>query len=226
MCVCITTITSFLVQPPTKHVVQNWHFLTRTTFPQSPAAAMTRNLIGLYPPIVSDLRSTIDALADNGYDLVVTPIVNPQATRSFTDAALRERHTVFSRSDLILDANEWHQKTIARLTDSIDCDSPDGAFRRHSVQVLQQEMSFSEHLSNGSMLIRLRSGRSVNLARTMPRHIKSMGLVCTARCCKFEWSSIICLIIVMDRPAAGGGAHGRSEIAGPLAATTVGGNRW
>lgn len=134
---------------------------------------MTRNIVGLYPPIVSDLRTTIDSLADSGYDVVVTPIVNPQATRSFTDAALRQRHTVFSRSDLILDANEWHQKTIARLTDSIDCDSPDETFRRHSEQVLKQEMCFSEHLSNGSMLIRLHSGRSVNLARTVARHIKS-----------------------------------------------------
>lgn len=135
---------------------------------------MNRNVVGLYPPIVSDLRTAIDELSGNGYDVLVTHIVSPQCTRSFTDASLKQRHTVFSRSDLILEANEWHQNIIAKLTDNIDCDSADDAFRRHSERILVQELSFSEHLCNGSMLIRLHSERTVNLARTIARHIKSM----------------------------------------------------
>lgn len=133
---------------------------------------MTQNLIGLYPPIVSDLRVTIDGLKANGYDAVVTPIVNPQCGRSFTDETLRQRHNVFSRSDLILEANDWHQRIIAKVTDTIDCDSPDDTFRRHSERVLQQELLFAEHLSIASVVIRLHSERTVNLARVVSRQIK------------------------------------------------------
>lgn len=128
--------------------------------------------IGLYPPIVSDLRATLDRLEANGYSCVVTPIVHPQRARNFTDPALRRPHTVFSRSDLVLEAHEW-TRTIARVSDSIDVDSADAAFRRHSEQVLQQELAFAEHLNNVAVLIRLTSGRSVNLARTVARDIKS-----------------------------------------------------
>lgn len=135
--------------------------------------AATRPMMGLYQPIVNDLRTTINALPDDGYDFIVTPIVNPQFVRNFTDEQIKQRHTAFSRSDLILEANEWHQKVIARISDYIDCDSPDEAFRKQSEQTLVQELSFAEHLMNGYAMIRLHSERTVNLARIAARHIKS-----------------------------------------------------
>lgn len=133
---------------------------------------MARHFVGLYPPIVSDLRATVDALTATGYDAIVTAIVNPQYTRCFNHRTLQQRHTVFSRSDLVLEANEWHQRIIAKITDTIDCDSADPAFRRHSEKMLLQEMSLADHLSNRSVLIRLHSARSVNLARHVVRQVK------------------------------------------------------
>lgn len=133
----------------------------------------TRTMMGLYQPLVNDLRSAIQALPADGYDFVVTPIAHPQFKRNFTDAALQQAHMAFSRSDLILEANEWHQRVIARVSDYIDCDSPDEAFRKQSERTLLQELSFAEHLQNGFVMMRLHSERSVNLARIVSRKIKS-----------------------------------------------------
>lgn len=136
-----------------------------------------RIMIGLYHPLANDLRSTINDITKDGYNFFVTPIAHPQFVRNFTDENLQQRHMAFSRSDLILEANEWHQWVIARVSDNIDLDSPDEIFRKHSEQTLMQEISFAEHLQNGFVMIRLHSERTVNLARFVARKIKSKHLL-------------------------------------------------
>lgn len=133
----------------------------------------TQSLIGLYQPVVNDLRSTINEISKDGYRFFITPIAHPQFVRNFTESQLQQRHMAFSRSDLILEANEWNQWVIARISDYIDCDSPDESFRRHSEQTLLQEVSLAEHLQNAFVMFRLHSERTVNLARIISKKIKS-----------------------------------------------------
>lgn len=132
-----------------------------------------RAMVGLYQAVANDLRSTIKEISKDGYNYFVTPIAHPQFVRNFTDDQLQQRHMAFSRSDLILEANEWHQWVIAKISDYIDCDSPDESFRKHSERTLLQELSFAEHLQNGFVMLRLHSERTVNLARFVSRKIKS-----------------------------------------------------
>lgn len=137
---------------------------------------MAKPLIGLYQEHISNLRSSLTRINEH-FDMLVTPIVNPLYYRDFEDDTLSTRHAIFSRSDLILEANEWHQKIIAKISDYIDCDSLDETVRKHSVKTLIQELSFADHLLNGYVLIKLKSERSINLARIVSRQIKS-NIIC------------------------------------------------
>lgn len=129
---------------------------------------MAKVYVGLYLEHIANLRPALKNIQEDGYDLMVGPIVNPLYNRNFVDDKL----TIFSRSDLIMEAGEWHHRHIARISDNIDCDSTDIGIRRHSEKTLQQELSFAEHL-NTQVLIRLKSNaRSTNLANIVSRHIK------------------------------------------------------
>lgn len=139
---------------------------------------MSKLYVSLYQEYCPSLRDSLKHLAEDGYDMMVTPIVNPLFRRNFDDTnGLAKRHTVFSRSDLILEAAEWHGKIMAKVSETIDCDSACDRIRKHSERTLVQELSFSEHLMNCYVLVQLRAGPSVNLARTLSRHIKGSVLM-------------------------------------------------
>lgn len=129
--------------------------------------------VGLYLEHIANLRPALKNIQEDGYDLMVGPIVNPLYYRNFEDDQLEMKSAVFSRSDLIMEAGEWHHRHIARISDNIDCDSTNINVRTHSQKTLQQELSFAEHL-NTQVMIRLKSSaRSTNLANIVSRHIKS-----------------------------------------------------
>lgn len=108
----------------------------------------------------------------SGYDKVVTSIVNPLRPREFTDKAIKVRHQQFTRSDLILTSNEWYSRFIFKITESIDCDSQDDSVRIRSEQTLAQELSLAEHYNTGNILVKLKSGNNVNLARLLSKSIR------------------------------------------------------
>lgn len=135
---------------------------------------MAKVYVGLYQEHVSNLRTSLQTLEEDGFDIMVAPIVNPLLYRNFNDEPMKSRHLVFSRSDLILESADWHHKIIAKISDYIDCDSTNEGIRKHSEQTLHQELSFAEHLlMTGSVLIKLKSARTVNLARILSKQIKS-----------------------------------------------------
>lgn len=138
---------------------------------------MTKLYVALYQEHTASLRDSVKHMTEDGYDLLVTPIVNGSNRRTFDDPTLSIRHTVFTRSDLILEAAEWHGKIVAKISETIDCDSACPRIRKHSERTLMQELSFAEHLMNCYVLIKLRAGPSVNLARTVARHIKGAILM-------------------------------------------------
>lgn len=104
--------------------------------------------------------------------MVVTQIVNPLFYREFTDVSIKSRHGVFTRSDLIVEPTTWSLKIISKLSDYIDCDSADPIVRGHSEATLKQEMIYAQHLAQqGSMLVKLKGSKTVNLARIVTRNI-------------------------------------------------------
>ena len=134
---------------------------------------MSKTFVALYYPYPNDLVRVFEDSKINCYDGIVIPIVNPLYYREFENDAIQSEHFAFSRSDLILTSEEWLYRTIALLTDSIDCDSEDEIIRRHSEVTLKQEMSFAEHLiQGGHMMLKLKSMKNTNLAQIIGRSLK------------------------------------------------------
>lgn len=123
-------------------------------------------LICLYQEHIPNLVEVIGEIAKSksNYDMVITSITNPLYYREFDNDT---QHMIFTRSELILESFDWFQRVIPKFSDYIDCDSADANIRAHSEYTLQQEMSFTRHLSQaGCSMIRLKGGRSLsNLAR-------------------------------------------------------------
>lgn len=122
--------------------------------------------ICLYSDHATNLPAKLNFAQKNLCSVVITPIVNPLFKREFEDEAVAEKHLRFSRSDLILEPVDWLNKIVAKISDHIDCDSPDENIRKHSEKILKQEITYAQHLSSqGFMLINLRGTNTLNLAR-------------------------------------------------------------
>lgn len=118
----------------------------------------------LYLDHVSDLNETITKAKYNGYDSIATNVCEMEQ-REFYDNPLVSKHINFTRSDLILD----HWIHVLKLSETIDCDSNIESIRKISEKTLLQELCFAEHLAQvtGLILIKLKSGNCVNLARLL-----------------------------------------------------------
>ena len=124
-----------------------------------------RPLLCLYQEHTSDLEEALKLAARANYDVIITPNTNPLFYREFNEKPLSERHSVFTRSDLILNADQWMRRFVSKINDGIDCDSRNENVRRHSERVFHQEFSLAKHLGeNGCSLVRLKSENCVNLA--------------------------------------------------------------
>lgn len=118
----------------------------------------------LYVEHVSNLNETITKANNNGYDSVVTPIVQMEQ-REFYENPLVKKHINFTRCDLILD--NWC--LVLKLSETIDCDSNVESIRKISEKTLLQELWFAEHLGqvSGWYLLKLKSQNCANLARIL-----------------------------------------------------------
>lgn len=138
---------------------------------------MAKTLICLYQENVADLVECLNEIREHGYDVIVTPIVSSLFYREFDDMQIKMRHLAFSRCDLILESSQWLNQVISKLSDNIDCDSENETVRKHSEKTLLQEISFAEHLiQHGLILYKLKSMKSVNLARILSRNIKGKNI--------------------------------------------------
>lgn len=135
---------------------------------------MSKVLIFLYQEHVSDLQASITNATNNWYNCIITPMVYPSFQREFLEGTpMKSKHLAFSRSDLLLSSQDWYSRIITKLSDYIDCDSPNDSVRKHSEKTLQQEISFSEHLiQQGHSLIKINSSNTMNLARMISINLK------------------------------------------------------
>lgn len=130
--------------------------------------------IYLYKECVVDLVNAIEFSAHINCNSLITSITNPQFRREFYREPLRKNHICFTRSELLLEPSKWTNQVVCKLSDNIDCDSPDENVRKFSESIVKQEFAFSQHLSaNGQMLIKIHGTNTSNLARTISAEITS-----------------------------------------------------
>lgn len=74
----------------------------------------------------------------------------------------------FSRSDIILESQEWSNNVIAKINDEFDCDSKNDAVRIHSQNMLSRELDYADHvITYGFTLVKVSGSETTNLARTI-----------------------------------------------------------
>lgn len=129
---------------------------------------MSNTKVNLYVNHANDLQYVLNVATTAGFHSITTPLVSPLFTREFQDSVVAKQHIPFSRSDLILKSSQWLNGVICRLSDNLDLDSDSEAIRKHGEETLKQEIAFAEHvLQMGYYMIRLRSGKVTNMARTL-----------------------------------------------------------
>lgn len=134
--------------------------------------------IFLYPVFVSDIQKAIEIGKNAKYNRVIVPITNPALSQDEHRQNDGQRHA-FTRSDLLLDANAWCEKTILKISDANDCDSCDESIRRQSNQNLKFEIDWAKH-QNGdraNVLVSLQNDQNANLARQLLNQFDRFGAV-------------------------------------------------
>ncbi|KAJ6637456.1 Protein arginine N-methyltransferase 5 [Pseudolycoriella hygida] len=123
-----------------------------------------KNTICLYSQeSVNDLRATIQQTKENGYDMMVCSLVVSKVNNMIS---LTNEERNFSRSDIILESQEWSNNIIAKINDEFDCDSENDAIRLHSEKMLSREIDFADHvITYGFSLLKLTGAQTTNLAR-------------------------------------------------------------
>lgn len=126
--------------------------------------------IVLYREHASNLPEAVRNAETNLMDMIITPIANPLYYRDFD--GLKQRHLAFTRPDLIMEPTNWMSRVICKISDYIDCDSDDVNVRRHSENVVKQEIAFAQHVvQTGNLLVRLKGPENINLARMLTREL-------------------------------------------------------
>lgn len=132
-------------------------------------ADKTNNIpIYLYKESVADLLKAVDISERKYCNALITSITNPIFRREFHKEPLKQNHSRFTRSGLLLGPSKLQTRVVAKLSDSIDCDSADENVRRNSELTIKQEIAFAQHVaSHGSILIKVRGTNTFNLACTI-----------------------------------------------------------
>lgn len=117
--------------------------------------------IYLYKENGTDLVGTLNQSEKLNCNGLVAFVVNPKYVTKDP-----KKHIRFTRSELILESKEWESQVITKLSNSIDCDSPNEDIRLHSELVLKQELAYAQHVSvRGNIMIELHGTKTTNLAR-------------------------------------------------------------
>lgn len=122
--------------------------------------------IYLYKECVTDLVQAVEYSEQINCNVLVTSITNPKFRREFHHQPLCRSHIRFTRSELMLEPSKWVSQVVTKLSNTVDCDSPNEHVRKSSEQTLKQEISFAQHVAH-QMLIKINGTNTSNLARTI-----------------------------------------------------------
>lgn len=122
---------------------------------------------------VPNLPGLIEKAQRNNYSVIAVPLNSHDLPMEFQRESLKDKQTKFTYSDLILTADQWNCKVITILSEHIDCDSDDEGVRKHSIEVLKRDISWTEHLQYGGYtMMKLKKENNFNLATTLTNKSK------------------------------------------------------
>jgi len=112
---------------------------------------------------VEDALATAHDASDSKCDFITIPIVHPRYRRVVGEGA-PSRSGLFTRSDMVLSANEWTKFVVGKISAWIDPGSDVEAERINSEHALRQELMWATHLSLPAVQFNLTSYNCANSA--------------------------------------------------------------
>lgn len=133
--------------------------------------------ICLYLENISDIQNVIEKAKKAGYNRIICDIKCPQLSMH-ENRQSNDRTNVFTRSDLLLSAEQWRTNSILKIGDCKDCDSKDTFVWKQSNQTVKQEIEYAKHLDElACIIVPLKSDESSNLARQLVQQFNRSGCV-------------------------------------------------
>lgn len=90
-------------------------------------------------------QRTINAAHECGFRGIISPVVNPSFKREFLDQEIARKQIVFTRSPLVLDANEWLHYVIPCVSIR-NIGINDEELRKQNELEFTQEINFARHV--------------------------------------------------------------------------------
>lgn len=88
------------------------------------------------------------------------------------------KRNLFTRSDLLLNGEQWRRNIILKVSEVGECDSKNGNVRKQSIKNLKQEIDWAKHVDTIScVLVTLKDEDSCNLARQLLDNFDHSGCV-------------------------------------------------
>ena len=127
---------------------------------------MDKISVSIYIEDGSDLPQILATCQENGYNSIITPIVNNLYEREFLKEDIMAKQTRFTRSALILPAETWQTRIIPHISNK-DLDSQMVSVRKLSEKRVIQELNLANHLTtaNGFILMKIDSLNTENMAK-------------------------------------------------------------
>lgn len=132
--------------------------------------------VSLYLDNVTDLEEALEVAKRAKYNRLVTRITNPNVHQRTDNIGKSSQR--FTRSDLVLNADQWRHDTILKVSENIDCDSNEPQLQKASERNLKQELEWAKHLDTiAHLMVSLNSENSCNLARNLLTNFDQTGSV-------------------------------------------------
>lgn len=120
---------------------------------------------------VPDVKVSLEDTLKNGFEFVCIPVVNPRYKREFLEGPAKDRQSALTRSDLLLNSNDWGTLVVAKMSPWLQPDSTVDIVRRNSEEAFKQELTYAMHLNVPAILIELKGLNCMNLARIVSEHL-------------------------------------------------------
>ena len=90
-----------------------------------------------------DLPARLASLQTHGASFIVSPLAHPRYRH---DKKRPLDGDPMTRSDLVLDSQQWGQRVVGKISPWLQLDSPHVAIRRRSEEAFRQEIAWAAHL--------------------------------------------------------------------------------
>lgn len=130
--------------------------------------------ISLYLDDLPDLLDVMEIGVKSSYNRVVVKIINPQMNQRNE----KNKNNIFTRSDLLLNGDQWRHNTIMKVGESGVYSLNDENILRQAQRHFKEEIEYATHLDTmANVLIPLDWDRSGILIRQLMQSFKYCGFV-------------------------------------------------